>query len=246
MVYLVTIPVHSLEELLQNPSLDLQPNNSPVARLAVDTESSHMLGAAGSFKTCHPAILTVITPTNTPPFSGNNIVAKRLFIRQPLPSDAASKPGSSSTSRGKRQRQAFDKELPGMLSEADCIHWMSALMIATYTFVDDSLAELGGQKQPSIEVPRLRTVQACLAIPQSQEPTSAVYLLEERIPGKFIKYILNNEARPNPSLRSPLAACIAEFLCFAQHVQYLMTGKRAFLSDFQGTLMCSQVIKCFS
>lgn len=122
-----------------------------------------------------------------------------------------------------------------MIGEANCLYWATGMMSHTYLFVDECLQEhqRQGVAIPN-NIPRLRVVKACLAIPESKDPNGAIYLLEEKIPGKFTKYINNNEAIPNSTLTVPSSINIAEFLCFAQHVQYIATGKKAFLSDFQG------------
>jgi hypothetical protein len=49
----------------------------------------------------------------------------------------------------------------------------------------------------------------------------------------FKKYIHNSSPLPISTLTGN-ELHIAEFLCFAQHVQWTKTGTLAFLSDFQG------------
>jgi hypothetical protein len=82
------------------------------------------------------------------------------------------------------------------------------------------------------EVPHLRLVYAAVAIPGVlSDRTGAAYLLEERIRGKFIKYINNNSATPAHHLQAKEEK-IGLFLCFAQHVQYHLTNEVVYLSDF--------------
>ena len=53
--------------------------------------------------------------------------------------------------------------------------------------------------------------------------------------GSFIKYINNGAASPLGNTNITAAhRRRAEFLCFTQHVQYALTGKLAFVSDYQG------------
>ncbi|KAG2123713.1 hypothetical protein BD769DRAFT_1317363, partial [Suillus cothurnatus] len=81
-------------------------------------------------------------------------------------------------------------------------------------------------------VPHLRLVYAAVAIPGVlSDHTGAAYLLEERIRGKFIKYINNNSATPARYLWAKEEK-IGLFLCFAQHVQYHLTNEVVYLSDF--------------
>ena len=60
-------------------------------------------------------------------------------------------------------------------------------------------------------------------------------MAEELIPGPFVKYTNNTSPEPLPNL-SPDEEYRAEFLCFAQHVQWEKTGQLAFISDFQGMI----------
>ncbi|KAG1731412.1 hypothetical protein EDB19DRAFT_1601543, partial [Suillus lakei] len=78
-------------------------------------------------------------------------------------------------------------------------------------------------------------IYAAVAIPEDVlDRAGAAYLLEERIEGKFIKYINNNSAAPAHHLRGEEEK-IGLFLCFAQHVQYQLTNEVVYLSDFQGS-----------
>ncbi|KIK31948.1 hypothetical protein CY34DRAFT_102475, partial [Suillus luteus UH-Slu-Lm8-n1] len=61
----------------------------------------------------------------------------------------------------------------------------------------------------------------------------AIYLVEEKIHGRFVKYINNNSAVPADSLQGR-EVVIGLFLCFVQHVQYQLTNSMVYLSDFQG------------
>ena len=85
----------------------------------------------------------------------------------------------------------------------------------------------------------MRFVRAALALEAHvQGSERQVFLLEERIGhehGPWKKYI--NNASPKP-LDAALATAphrhVAEFLVFTQHVQYLRTYGKAFVSDYQG------------
>ncbi len=103
-------------------------------------------------------------------------------------------------------------------------------MDLVYKFVDRKIEKMSVGAR--LIVPRLRFVHSALAVPV--EDTDPVYLIEERIPDDFTKYIVNSSLQPMPNLQGA-AKDIAEFLCFAQHVQYQLSERRVFLSDFQGT-----------
>ena len=61
-------------------------------------------------------------------------------------------------------------------------------------------------------------------------------MIEEVINETFTKYIGNGNSRPLPQ-QDHESEEIAEFLAFAQHVQYEKSGRMAFVADFQGELI---------
>lgn len=86
-------------------------------------------------------------------------------------------------------------------------------------------------------VPQLRYVDAAIGVGQNTLGQKVTYLLEEEIEeeqhGRFIKYINNNLAHPMPRLTEK-ETDIALFLCFCQHLQYNLTDKQMFVTDWQG------------
>jgi hypothetical protein len=94
--------------------------------------------------------------------------------------------------------------------------------------------------RPDFQIPQMRYVHAGLAISQSDD--KAAFLLEEYIEsdaengGWFVKYLNNNSAKPrtfaNKDQTTP-----AQFLSFAQHVQFWKTDGLVFISDLQGMLI---------
>ncbi|EGO18513.1 hypothetical protein SERLADRAFT_449396 [Serpula lacrymans var. lacrymans S7.9] len=208
--------------------------NRPLVTLTVDCSSKAMLGPAGSFKTCHPASydLTEALPAEENILQVEAIVAKRCFYRETV--QGAEKSGTPSSPSGGRKRLAIKDELMKMLDEANCLYWATSLLALVYNFVDDKLIRRPLDCPPPA-IPRLRVVHAALAIPQdSRELRNAVYLLEEKINGNFVKYINNNSAAPRHKLAPPELE-IATFLCFAQHTQYHFSQGLVFISDFQGS-----------
>ncbi|EGO20291.1 hypothetical protein SERLADRAFT_373705 [Serpula lacrymans var. lacrymans S7.9] len=196
-----------------------------------------MLGPAGSFKTCYPALLErseMLQPEDNI-LQVETIVAKCCFYRKQVEGAEVSKTPSSPS--GGRKRLAVQDELVKMLDEANCLYWATSLMTLVYNFIDDKLICRPLVYSPPI-IPRLCIVHTALAIPQdTRESHNAVYLLEERISGQFVKYINNNCATPRHSL-APAKLEIATFLCFAQHAQYHFSQGLVFVSDFQGMLFC--------
>lgn len=212
---------------------------APQASISVWTRSKDMLGAAGSFKTCHRAALYPIRLSQSQqPLSYDlslvTWVAKRCFHRPERRSDDEELP--------KRQRYPHVQELGLMLREANCLYWGGALMNLVYSFVDSVLEEANEKKEPADfdEVPRLKFVRSILAVPEDK--ANQVFLLEEKIDGPFVKYISNASATAcepfgytkKSKARRTENWIRAQFLCFAQHVQYVFTGKSIILTDLQG------------
>ncbi|OAX35435.1 hypothetical protein K503DRAFT_793838 [Rhizopogon vinicolor AM-OR11-026] len=165
-----------------------------------------MIGSAGSFKSCHPALIcsplaggSMLALPHPAILSAAQLVAKRVFFRK---------------GQGK-----------------------GSLMGMAYTFVNEMLKIGKVWKDVENLVPRLRLVHAALAIPADANNLNndfgANYLVEERIIGKFVKYINNNQAIPAHGLGSK-EADIGSFLCFVQHVQCQLSNEMVYLSDFQG------------
>ncbi|KAG1809496.1 hypothetical protein EV424DRAFT_1515907 [Suillus variegatus] len=213
--------------------LDITHSRFDLVLISVDSDPKSMIGAAGSFKTCHPALLhtaslTPTTSTSDEPslqatiFTARQVVAKRVFFRK----------GEGK----KRHRFSKEDELGKTLDEANCLYWATCLMSLVYIFVDEMIETKTVKAAVADQVPRLRLVHAAVAIPDdtSDHAGAATYLLEERIEGKFIKYINNNSAVPTYHLRG-FEEKIGLFLCFAQHVQHRLTNEVVYLSDFQGS-----------
>ncbi|KAG1797887.1 uncharacterized protein HD556DRAFT_1306466 [Suillus plorans] len=117
-----------------------------------------------------------------------------------------------------------EDELSKTLDEVNCLYWGGSLVGMAYTFVDEML-KTGKVSQDVVDlIPRLRVVRAVLAIPDGLDGSlNAIYLVEEKIHGRFIKYINNNSTVAADSLHGR-EVVIGLFLCFVQHVQYQLTN----------------------
>ncbi|KAG1804961.1 uncharacterized protein HD556DRAFT_1261766 [Suillus plorans] len=181
--------------------------------LAVDTNARLMIGTAGSFKTCHSAMVSVLGASSSSPLSilsATQLIAKRVFFQD-------------NQVKGHR-RFGREDELSKMLDEVNCLYWGESLVGMAYTFVDEML-KTGKVSQDVVDlIPRLRVVRAVLAIPDGLDGSlDAIYLVEEKIHGRFIKYINNNSTVAADSLHGR-EVVIGLFLCFVQHVQYQLTN----------------------
>ncbi|EGN91593.1 hypothetical protein SERLA73DRAFT_157503 [Serpula lacrymans var. lacrymans S7.3] len=133
-----------------------------------------------------------------------------------------------------RKLLAFKDELAKMLVEANCMYWGTSLMSIVYQFIASCpVCNKDPSELPPPEIPCLCMVQFAIVVPIKPSLKSAVYLLEKKIGGKFVKYINNNSAAPWAWLNND-KLLIAKFLCFAQYVQYNLSHGLIFLSDFQG------------
>ena len=111
--------------------------------------------------------------------------------------------------------------------------WASALLEDMYLFIQNRKPEV------LFQMPQFCFVRAALA---EDEKKSHAFLIEEyidqSIEGPFMKYINNGIAKPlsEATRHSDNHHYCAEFLCFTQHVQYAISGKSAYISDYQGML----------
>ena len=218
----------------------------------MDQTPGSLIGVGG-FKTAQSGLL-MLTP---PPWSGlgskpsQDVVVKRpYFVHSILPADTSSGPPPGGGKHGKREKHRIQcltlaDELPKLHREANTLYWAKALLTMTYDFIDCAIASAD---PPPFDIPRLRFVEAGLALAHSQ-PTnvsdksqfagtlvSGVFLLEELIEGGsavFTKFIHNMDCGPSLD-EDEQGYDVAEFLAFTQHVQYIKTGKLAFISDYQG------------
>ncbi|EGO29142.1 hypothetical protein SERLADRAFT_405247 [Serpula lacrymans var. lacrymans S7.9] len=127
--------------------------NQPVVTLAVDRTTKSMVAPAGSFKTCHPASFI-----NLGKLSQTQVTAAPILGLDGIVAKRIYWRASGPTSS--RKRLAINDKLAKTLDEANCL----------------------SPNAPPITIPRLRLVQAAVAIPQDPcEANAAVYLLEEKI-----------------------------------------------------------------
>jgi hypothetical protein len=119
--------------------------------------------------------------------------------------------------------------------EANCMAWAIALFALVEDFVT-SIETIDSETSPcwtEFSRPKMHFVQAGIAVEQGEGDTLKVYLVEERIPGKFIKLIHNCSAQVS-RLHSEADMDFVLYVSFSQHVQYQETNKLVFISDYQG------------
>ncbi|KAG1737784.1 hypothetical protein EDB19DRAFT_1636734 [Suillus lakei] len=235
-----------LSEILDKPQYHafcLDPEACYNGQLTIDISSDNMLGA-GAFKTAHPGWLTLFA---APESSLGSCPRQKVAVKRPF--HKIYPPGGSTKAPGRyvMGRYAVADEIPKLFREANVLYWAGPLLEFAYNYIDHCIAR--STDPPPFTIPRLRFVEAGLALSYSQAPRSdlnqkskgcpprARFLLEELIGDddsqNFIKYIHNMDCNP---LLDPdeFGYDIAAFLACTQHIQYAKTGGLAFISDYQG------------
>ena len=172
----------------------------------------------GAFKTAHPGSISLSSSNNTfpPSLSGNVCIKQHYFL------------GTA----GRIKRYSPLEEQSYIHSEVACLDWAKILLDLTYQFIRHTEDEKGGFPGT---IPKLQFVEAAVA---GVSGGTKFVLVEEWIDTSkepFMKYINNARAVSCISPRAPQEIQnIANFLCFAQHVQYQVTKGTLFTSDYQG------------
>ncbi|KAI6123338.1 hypothetical protein EV401DRAFT_1293052 [Pisolithus croceorrhizus] len=243
------IPMRPLAEILETPryrSFNLDLAESYPGRLRVDQNPKSFIGISG-FKTAQSGLLMLMptSPSGLGSKVHDNVVVKRPFLRPPTLNPSTTDAGLTPGGLRRIIRFSLGDELPKLHCEANTLYWAKALLTMTYDFIDGAI--LSADSPPPFKIPRLRFVEAGLALAHSQftkglvKPkfggtVCGIYLLEEKIEGgstAFTKYIHNMNCKPSLSADED-GYDIAEFLTFTQHVQYSKSGGLVFVSDYQG------------
>ncbi len=170
--------------------------------------------------------------TSQPLFSGNHDIC----VKQSFYSKTKTITRQDGRSVEIRQDIPYDgiKQAQDLIMEVTCLNWAHALLEMVYTFIGEWMDQHPAGKFPEIKVPELRFVKAGLAV--EKEGEQRCFLLEEVIPESevsFRKY-LNNTSAVLYHFPAEDDNDHAQFLAFAQHVQYFKTKKCAYVADFQG------------
>ena len=189
--------------------------NAVSGQLDVDLEI--VPGLKGAFKTAHPGSISSIPSNNIlPPSLTGKICVKQLYF----------------STGGAIRRYNITEARSYILSEVACLDWARILLDLTYQFIEAFEEDQG--VFPGV-IPRLQFIEAAIAEVSGEEK---IFLIEEWIntsKATFTKYINNARAVPCiPQTAPEELKNIANFLCFAQHVQYQFTFGRMFTSDYQG------------
>lgn len=186
------------------------------SRLEVNLSIANSL--KGSFKTSHRG--SISTDDELPRSLSGTVCVKQLYFTEAGRSGVMRYPGS--------------EELSLILTEALCLDWAVILLDLTYAFIKDFESEHGDFLG---NIPHLRFVEAAIAEGEIQKKLK-YFLIEEWIDtskAPFTKYINNGlPVSCVPPSAPTKVKNIAEFLCFAQHVQFQVTNGLVYTSDYQG------------
>jgi hypothetical protein len=170
----------------------------------------------GAFKTAHSGSVTLDAGGALPPSLLGNVCVKQVYF---------------SGEGGAVKRYPSAEEKTYIHSEVGCLDWARILLNLTYQFVE---AHKRDQEDFEGIIPNLHFVEAAIA----ESYSGKSFLVEEwintsKVP--FTKYI-NNACAVSciPPHAPEEMKNIANFLCFAQHVQYQVTQGTVFTSDYQG------------
>lgn len=185
------------------------------------THCPSILLGIGAFKTTYEGTIATDEEVHTTNIllDGSGVVAiKRLYRKQ----------------QDRQVRLSRANELTRCDMEAKILQMADALTRLVYIWMRDQEKEKALSAESRPVIPDLRFVAAGVVV--CTGASGPVYFVEELITqhSKFAKYIGNTVSVPISGLTRAKDILYAEFLCFAQHVQYIVTGCRAFVSDYQG------------
>ncbi|KAG6848990.1 hypothetical protein H0H93_012195 [Arthromyces matolae] len=201
---------------------------SPIAgQLSFDPKAKAI--GIGTFKAAHLASLILFTLNDTGIGQRRQSVNEAILVVKKRVCQPRTRPG------GKRLAYGALDELFYLYIECNMLCWAKALLELANTFIASKLTTHLPDK-PDFYVPNLRFVDGGIAtVVGASGESGCSFLIEERLDHTlFQKYVHNGEAVP---LTEPHEEGyeIAVYACFIQHVQYVLTGEMAFISDFQGT-----------
>jgi hypothetical protein len=175
----------------------------------------------GSFKVAYKGFCDDVLPD----FKSAMVCAKQVFENP-----------TASPQPKKIRIPVYEKLVSELKNELKTFVWASSLLDEVYAFIKNR------KPDAEFEIPRFRFVKAALGEDNEDQEKRQAYLLEEYIDesseGPFMKYVNNGVAKPlgGTTRVSDTYRRRAEFLCFTQHVQYVISGKIAYVSDYQGML----------
>ncbi|KAJ8083225.1 hypothetical protein PM082_003224 [Marasmius tenuissimus] len=216
-VHVMKAKVFTLDELIksqvdqqQDPRLHLL--ESPT--LLHLSYSNDVQKAYGGFK------FSWIASATPPLFSSST---SEICVKQTYEKTVVGNKVIGKTRRGEDQYKNLESEVLSMI-------WGSTLYNRSVAFAEDMHSQ--GLVQ-DIDRPKQLGFARCAIGMEMDGSTRNYFMFEEVVQPPFVKF-LNNSTVQIPSYVMPGDQAIAEWLSFTQHAQYMLTGKMAFIGDYQG------------
>ncbi|KZS94017.1 hypothetical protein SISNIDRAFT_484971 [Sistotremastrum niveocremeum HHB9708] len=235
--YAFFVPCHTIDQVIENkgwpPFEELRSlTTSSLVRLDVDTDHDRRIGI-GAFKTAHPATLYMLTPAPDDMNSSrsvadviHDIIAKKYYI------------ATETAGRKHLSRYQLADEIKYALKETRTHYWCATLFDKAVQMLEERRVALKRTKtELRAPVPILHFVTTGVAVPKGgKDSGESVYLIEQRIPGEFFKYISNDSWRINPKCwSSPQARITAEYIVCVQHLIFVELKGDVVPTDMQGS-----------
>ncbi|KZT57982.1 hypothetical protein CALCODRAFT_418388, partial [Calocera cornea HHB12733] len=199
--------------------------------LRMDEQAKKMLGPPGTFKTAHPAYLTL----SEFPVAWKDLPTQPILVSHRTPV-AAKRRYFRETPGGPRLRFGVEDENRFLEQEANLLYWATSLHELAQSFASKFLSE-----NPKSAASKLELPETCFVLgglfqhgQESGNERSGLVVLIEELGSSFIKFI--NNSSPVPCVSEGPAGTVGRYLAFCQHVQYVKTGGLAIISDYQGSL----------
>lgn len=133
------------------------------------------------------------------------------------------------------------KQLTWLSDDIKCMVWANAMQKLVVDFIQLCFLE-ENTLQYELDIPKFSFVAGALGVEtksDNDKKKPPTWIIEERVDeeveGPWRKYVNNDRPRPI-KMKNSKDQTRAEFLCFSQHVQYMLTNKSAFVSDYQGLM----------
>ncbi|KAH8118046.1 hypothetical protein DFH11DRAFT_1541294 [Phellopilus nigrolimitatus] len=192
------------DELMVLPRIPFDARDNKYGSLTVAVGKT--LGTRGAFKTSHIGKIV---------FSDGSQNIGRLSIY-------------AMGKGGKIVRVDKHREADSLCQELMVMEFAVALHSACYDWMRNEDLIHG---PPPIPVPQTSFVSFALVVASADK--DKVFLVEKLIDGLFVKFIHNSSGKPAVDGNDARDFEVAVFLCFMQHLQYVLSKEQAYISDYQ-------------
>ncbi|KAG8690582.1 hypothetical protein FRC09_011925 [Ceratobasidium sp. 395] len=223
----------TLDRVMTNLPLDFGDSRLAFAgSIIYNLNINNELGC-GSFKKCFLGRLILMAP---PPSGLGSVGSSVVAIKRPYLKNFND--SGTSTSAPRSTRFPPSDELCFITKEAVLWQWANALHGVTETFIRDhpKANQEGAPIAPSVRFVEAGVAKFIGNNAGGDSALSGAALLEEQIPKEqgFLCYLGNGSAVPAFFPSGTYEYTLAQFCAFSQHVQWVVTGRQVYCSDWQG------------